>query len=183
MIEVFNEEFSFSSPLRTSVFVNWNGKVQKSQGIQVSKEGIIVSTEHNLAKNADVDLMFSLLNYPDFSELSEDEVFQMELRRNIHFNSFKKDTIRCKGNLVRNKQDDTLNFHSLQFSQVNNVNEVLISEYLNQFTHNLLYLVDIISNAKSRKLLYPISYFLGYDTSSETTLCKVIINDFEKLKT
>ena len=182
MIEVSDQEYSFCSPLRSSIFINSGNKVHKTFGVHISKDGLLVSSEANLPENSEVDIMFPLFQYPDFSELSEDDVFQMELKRNIHLNSFRRDTIRCKGVLLRQHEEQSTKFHAFNFIGLNRETETLLENYLDQFTHNLIHLVDVITGDKSRKLLYPLSFFLGYDTGNENTLCQKIINDFERLK-
>jgi len=182
MTEFADKEFSFCSPLRSTIFISHDKKVAKACGVHISREGILVSSTERINQVPELDFMFLLQEYPDFSKLSEDEIFQMELKRSIYLNNFPKHTLRCVGDLYRQNRAATNNFYSLRFIRPERDLEKLLFEYLDQFTHNLIYLVDLIGNIKKRKLLYPIAFFLGYETSNEGELCKEILHDFHKLK-
>lgn len=162
--------------------------VFKASTLNISEGGILLDQiPHFPEESEDVPLMISLPQYPYFKN------FSLEKLNNFSADIFPKKIIRVKGKMARkigikSKTDEVFaSMIGIKYTEVSPLAERLISEYVNVFASNLIYLQMLIDNIqtsdKHLQKIRALSRILNYKEDMKVAqLYKIVQHDYRSLQ-
>lgn len=175
------------APFKETVLYADGSYVLKARALNISEGGLLIDEMPSFPESDDVSIMISLPTLPSLKNFSilKMQTFSKEL--------FQHKVIRVKAKLVRRDQlSQNLDniFRSrfgLQFTQINELDQKIVEEYVMTFASNLIFLQTLIdsfnSDDETKVRARTLAQVLGYqDVERIAHLRAAVTHDYKSLQ-
>lgn len=179
---------SLRAPYFESILYTDKNFVFKARALNISEGGLLLDQVPHLPVESDsISMMISLTQYPYFKN------FNLERLENFSTDMLRNTIVRVQGEIVRtfevaNKIDEAfVKRIGVKFISIDRDRELLIKDYVNTFSSNLIHLqilIDTLNSKRSNiKKIRILSSILGYQVDLKMSLLyKKVQYDYKSLQ-
>lgn len=182
----FKREF-LRAPLKTQSLYIMEDYALKAQILNISEGGVLLDHLPSVPPVKAIPLMFSLIDYPEFSLLHPDILLGLETTQ------LEKKVIRMKARIVRSfegfSEVDKIFATKIgcEFVNPEPIEKQLISKYVSRYGKNLIYYLGLFEGRGQKadriKLLRKTAELLGYDGSEQIAKLRLsALHDYQSLE-
>jgi hypothetical protein len=174
------------APLKSQAICCLEDKIFLGRTLNISQGGLLLTDLESVSQNKSLHLMIDLPSYPNFNDFKKEELL------NLDWNSFERYVLRIEMNVMRSfkvgKEGEEIELHGCSFVSIVEDHVNLIKRYVESFTKNIIYLLDIFESLGredvSLSILRKVSFLLGYNPEEKIfSLRKKILHDYQSLET
>jgi len=175
------------APLKSAALYVDGEHVFKAKIINLSEGGVLLSELPHFPEAKIISLAISLIHYPRLSAMGHEELKQLDVA------DFERSVIKSKVKIMRNFENQTnvdrifINFVGCEFYNVTPEFKIVILNYVESFTKNMVYLLSLFESLGNRseqlEVLRTVAHILGYDRRMKVPLLRAkVLHDYQSLE-
>ncbi|EQC50563.1 PilZ domain-containing protein [Bacteriovorax sp. DB6_IX] len=175
------------APVNDEILYLCDGYVLKGMCSNISEGGVLLSQLGKVPEQKEFSVLIPLIQYPEFSKIGPQKIISVER------SSFDIEIIRAKVNVVRSFEGKSevekilIKNIGAQFVTLTGADKVLIVDFVNTFTKNLIHLLTLFESQSSKganiSYIRKIAELLGYDGGAKLPLLRQrVLHDYQSLE-
>jgi len=175
------------APVNDEILYLCDGYVLKGKCSNISEGGVLLSELGKVPEKKEFSVLIPLIQYPEFSKLGPQKVISVERA------SFDIEIIRAQVSVVRSFEGKSevekilIKNIGAQFVNLEGADKVLIIDFVNTFTKNLIHLLTLFESQSSKganiAYIRKLADLLGYDGSAKLPVLRQrVLHDYQSLE-
>lgn len=175
------------APLKSTALYVDGEHVFKARILNVSEGGMLLSELPHIPEISSLPIAFNLINYPRFQGMAFDDLKQLSV------DDFERTILKTKVRMARSFENQSnvdrvfINFIGCEFYNSTPELKSAISNYVESFTKNTVYLLSLFESLGNRveqlEVLRTVAHLLGYDRRMKIPLLRAkVLHDYQSLE-